>query len=554
MGNGGYNEKVNSYMSSILISFLKIKEFESFFKIRRKGNLSRIFSSIIERMEKNNSILPKVENFKKLKNKENKKIEDLPINEILEFILETLHEELNENKKEENNNMIFNSYDEYIKNYNEYNKSIIQKLFFGFYKYKVTCKKCKKEIKQFDKFTIKYFDLTEKENSIIDLIKNNNEKIIKTLQCQQCNKSYEYKIIDHANIEFPDILIINFNKIEKCNIKDYKSNLKIGKENYNLICFIAKVPYLYYLNEKNQKKDVKYDVFYLKNNNWYVYIIDKEKYEFFDGIKRINVNPLIAFYQKDKNKLKDCYYNLSSILNDKKDILEQINEHIIECDKFDNYYIINNNWYNKILKIFESEENYKNNTYLINENNFIKINELNNIDYIDKYKVFKERINIIEDGSFKAEDEIAEKDSNIKYPKNFMLIKEDSFNNFLDDLEIKKDNYKKCLYQIKFWENHVFIKEKNDKGEIRIFVCSFIDNIFKVFVFLNYNSEEIFKEEIKNYICNKGGLEYYYLKRNIEIKNFEKQKIINEENNEIGFLIKVEKLIKNKNHEYYTKY
>jgi len=358
MGNGGYNEKVNSYMSSILISFLKIKEFESFFKIRRKGNLSRIFSSIIERMEKNNSILPKVEDFKKLKNKENKKIEDLPINEILEYILETLHEELNENKKEENNNMIFNSYDEYIKNYYEYNKSIIQKLFFGFYQYIVTCKKCKKEIKQFDKFTIKYFDLTEKENSIIDLIKNNNEKIIKTLQCQQCNKSYEYKIIDHANIEFPDILIINFNKIEKCNIKDYKSNLKIGKENYNLICFIAKVPYLCYLKEKNQKKDVKYDVFYLKNNNWYVYIIDKEKYEFFDGIKRINVNPLIAFYQKDKNKLKDCYYNLSSILNDKKDILEQINEHIIECDKFDNYYIINNNWYNKILKIFESEENY----------------------------------------------------------------------------------------------------------------------------------------------------------------------------------------------------
>ena len=48
MGNGGYNEKVNSYMSSILISFLKIKEFESFFKIRRKGNLSRRIDNLTQ--------------------------------------------------------------------------------------------------------------------------------------------------------------------------------------------------------------------------------------------------------------------------------------------------------------------------------------------------------------------------------------------------------------------------------------------------------------------------------------------------------------------------
>ena len=560
-------------MSSILISFLKIKEFESFFKIKRKGNLSKIFTSIIERMEKNDTIFSEVDKFKKLKNKKDKNVKDLPINEILEFILETLHEELNENKKEENTDMVFNSYDEYIKHYNEYNKSFIQKLFFGFYEYNVTCKKCEKEITQFDKFTIKYYDLTEREINIIDLIKENNEKIIKTLKCQKCNKSYEYKIIKHDVNEYPDILIINFNKIEKCIIKDYNNNLEIcntnqkniknpknnEKEeqelsnksenynynyNYNLICFIAKV------NEYNQEAQ-KYNVFYLKNTKWYIYKIDNEQHKIIDNIKRIKANPLIAFYQKDKNKLKDCYYNLTSILDDKKDILKQINEHIIEYDTFDNYYIINNNWYNKILKIFESEDNYKNDEYLINENNLIKINELNTIDYMDKYKVFKERNNIFEDKSFNV-DEIQVKDSEIKYPKDFMLIKENIFNNFLDDLEvINKDSYKNYLYQIKLGENLVFIKVKNnteeiknDKKEITIFVCSFVENIFKVLVILNYNSEEIFKEELKNYISNKGGLEYYYLKRNLEKNNLNKQKIINEKNNEIGFLIKVEELIK----------
>ena len=250
MGNGGYDRKVNSYMSSILISFLKMKEFESFFKIKRKGNLSKIFTSVIERMEKNDTIFSEVDKFKELKNKKDKNIKDLPINEILEFILETLHEELNENKKEENTNMIFDSFNLFIENYNEYNKSIIQKLFFGFYKYIVTCQKCEKTINKFDKFTIKYFDLTEREINIIDLIKNNNEEIIKTLKCQKCNKSYEYKIKGHDIKKLPDILIINFNKIEKCIIKDYKNNLEIGKDNYNLICFIAKV------NEYNQNAEI----------------------------------------------------------------------------------------------------------------------------------------------------------------------------------------------------------------------------------------------------------------------------------------------------------
>ena len=58
---------------------------------------------------------------------------------------------------------------------------------------------------------------------------------------------------------------------------------------------------------------------------------------------------------------------------------------------------------------------------------------------------------------------------------------------------------------------------------------------------INY-IEELFNKEAEKYISNRGGLEFFYLKNKLNFEKDNKQKIIDENGNEIGFLINIEEM------------
>ena len=85
-------------------------------------------------------------------------------------------------------------------------------------------------------------------------------------------------------------------------------------------------------------------------------------------------------------------------------------------------------------------------------------------------------------------------------------------------------------------ENYLFVKENNK--EI-IYVYYLNENNFEIAAILNYNQKTTFIDEMKKYIYNRGGLEYYYYKRSIKLELNKKQKIINREKDEIGYLVNI---------------
>ena len=143
------DKRISNQISSVLLSFSKIKELANALNSNNKGNLSGFLDSFIK---DHNDLESKIEEFKQI----------LPrnfnynIDNLIKYIIETLHSEFN--KKNNNTNWLdeFNkkdknpSYEEFLKCYKENNDSIIQQLFFGI-----------------------------------------KEKISKCCECEECDKNYE---------------------------------------------------------------------------------------------------------------------------------------------------------------------------------------------------------------------------------------------------------------------------------------------------------------------------------------------------------------------------
>jgi hypothetical protein len=164
----------------------------------------------------------------------------------------------------------------------------------------------------------------------------------------------------------------------------------------------------------------------LENGKWYIYKI-KENQKLLitnNKIESINVNPLVVFYQKTKDPLFEKYYKLLTLLlEDESKIIEAVNGHLIPEIKDENYYLVDANWYNKIKKIFENNEQYNDNSFKINSiKNRTNILKLHEEKYIEIYKLFKERERLFKDKNlFKIDFKEV---NDIKYPNNFFIVKE----------------------------------------------------------------------------------------------------------------------------------
>ena len=528
------DKRISNQISSVLLSFSKIKELEKALNSNNKGNLSGFLDSFIK---DHNDLDSKIEEFKQI----------LPrnfnynIDNLIKYIIETLHSEFN--KKNNNTNWLdeFNkkdknpSYEEFLKCYKENNDSIIQKLFFGV-KEKITkcceCEECNKnyEITKLEKIV----ELQENKSNvdIRDLFKRLKNLKMPEFICQKCKNRPTPHLINTNIINLPEILIIYLVKRNDNCIVDYYLQCEFMKEQYNLICFISNK------NENNQP-DEQSNVFYQENGNWFVYKIKENRSIPIRDIFKIRGNPLIVFYQKDKTLFNKYYNHISLLLNDQNNILELSSEHIIPEIDYENYYLLNKDWFNKIIKIYEPENIYSNDKDIINS-----IKKVTNVNKTKiKISEFNERIKIIGDeNKFKTVDgsiSFSEKEE-LKYPTNFVLIKENILNDLLKELKISNISHKKYLYPVKFGENLIFIKNNKQESGETIYVCFLNENVLQVGMILIYKEKKYFNKEIRKFISNKGGLEYYYQERKLKVNiNNIPQKIIDREDDNIGFLINI---------------
>ena len=530
------DKRISNQISSVLLSFSKIKELAKALNSNNKGNLSGFLDSFIK---DHNDLESKIEEFKQI----------LPrnfnynIDNLIKYIIETLHSEFN--KKNNNTNWLdeFNkkdknpSYEEFLKCYKENNDSIIQKLFFGV-KEKITkcceCEECNKnyEITKLEKIV----ELQENKSNvdIRDLFKRLKNLKMPEFICQKCKNRPTPHLINTNIINLPEILIIYLVKRNDNCIVDYYLQCEFMKEQYNLICFISNK------NENNQL-DEQNNVFYKENGNWFVYKIKENRNIPIRDIKKIHGNPLIVFYQKDTTLFNKYYNHISLLLNDQKNILELASEHIIPEIDYENYYLLNKDWFNKIIKIYEPENIYSNDKDIINS-----IKKVTNVNKTKiKISEFNERIKIIGDeNKFKIVDGSVSLDSNsenkLNYPANFVLIKENILNDLLKELKISNISHKKYLYPVKFGENLIFIKNNKQESGETIYVCFLNENVLQVGIILVYKEKKYFNKEIRKFISNKGGLEYYYQERKLKVNiNNIPQKIIDREDDNIGFLINI---------------
>ena len=560
--------KSSDYIPALLISLTKIKEFREYFTSKKDfGKLSKIFKSLID----DNLLDGIVLEFNKFMNQYNtnsKKL--LDINNIILFILNKLHEETNELKNDSNNdnddndtslldinNPNYNEdsiYNEFLKYYS-YNKSCIQDLFFREDESISICSKCKKTFYNFNIEKQLHFDIINyKKNDeleLLDLIKEKQEKFIQKNFCINCKQKND--ILNIINFKkLPEIFIISFDNISKYHTINYYLNLNISNEAYVLICII--------INKNELNEDVtNYNVFYKNNKKWLIYDTNNKETRNVENIKLISQNPLVCYYQKKITYvnifINDLYDKLKSLFSELNVLQEKIKKHISNAKNWEKYYIINKKWFNKLIKIFENDDAYNDDNFVIE--NFDSINNVNNMNINQKKKLdelFIHRIKILENENLFIPEFDINQETRIKYPQNFVLIPEKYLNEFLQefDIDININSISKYLYDILIGENYLFIKDNENINTYFVgYNLLFLINIEKIFIFYN---EKYFEKEINKYIKDKGLINYYE-ERNIDeyqpIQNIydkEQEKIgqfISLINN--GTMIQLNKFFLNKN-------
>ena len=550
MGASGSTKKIihnSEYIHALLISFTKIKEFNEYFKYQKeKQNLSKIFYSLIDSNLLDGMVLEFNEYIKKFYPNE---IQELNLNQILDFILTQLHEENNKLKEKKSNNNINNNLNidntneiELYNNFKKYyliNESIIQDLFFREDEFISICSACKTKLYKFTIEKTLHFDMIkyikeQKNLQLIDLIKNKEEKHKINLLCNQCNKITNHLCITNFK-KLPEIFIISFDNINTKKITDYYLNMEIANEKYILIGIIIN-------KDENNNDVINYNLLYKDKysiNNWFIYDTEKKEKRKINDIKKICQNPLVLFYQKKITHIKiflnKIYTQLNFLFKGIISLEEKINKHINNKYNFEKYYLVNKLWFIKISKILENNDIYNNNSILFESFNDINnIHNLNNEQLKNLYEIItKERITEI-NNIFFPEFEL-NKESDINYPKDFVLINEKDLNTFLDEINIEIKNKEKILYEILFGEDYTFIKDNNENNVYFVtYNLMFFFNVEKIFKF---NDKKYFEREINFYIKNKG-LEAYYEERNLDI-DLSIQNIIDKEGDNIGTLINV---------------
>ena len=353
-----------------------------------------------------------------------------------------------------------------------------------------------------------------------------NEEILKNLKIGEEEYNGKnvclYKVSDNIfQVKLKDNIVINITNEDKKQIISFKEAFS-------------------YITSKN--KD---------NNNDYDNSINNKNSE--DGqnteVEEIKSN-------KKENILINYYYEgLCLFFKQQKNIIEKIKNPINKENEFDDFLILNKKWFNKFTKIFEKEEIYQNdNITLESINEITNVQGLGNNELSEKMEIFQKRKDNLNDANlFKVEyeDKKDKKENDIIYPKEFIIIEVKSFLNLLlNNFKLGlKDELENNIYKMILGEQFLYVQDNKNRNTY--FACSNNNNIFyNVELVLKYNDDKTFLEELKNYIQNKNGLDYYLKERNINFNGNKTQKIFGKDKKEIGSIINInynEKPIVNEN-------
>ena len=499
--------EIKKILSSLILSFSQIDTFRQIFYSKNlKGELCQIFSDLI-----NNNSLDKIDNYiDKIKEKFEKKEKDIVESNIAEKIINFLYEEL---KKE-----LINQ---------EENDKLINELFNGQFEL-ISTQNNSKEIKKIP--LIFTFDLSKLNTKEFKIICEDNkyylcvDRIIKS----QINKSILKDYPEYDKFEayyMPEIFFIYNININDNSLKFYRT-IEINEIPYELIFFILDI-------------DNKVKKYFNVNNIWYRLNSDGNKIETIKNIKSIYGTPKLIIYQK-RNEYIQNFLNKKDIFTKENNlILDEMNLHIIPEHKYGNYYLLNKSMISELIKALNDTKELKE-------------------------TIYKKAQKIIKDNNL-LEVETEKKENKLNHPKNFVIMSENSYVKFLEesneDYSVSKqtvisnnsqyyftDDINKKIYKIKFGENLAFIKIESENQEI-IYICEYNKNegIFDIIIYINYSQKGLFDNDVEKYISNRGGLEYFYIKKKLNLEKNKQQIIKDDEGNDIGILINIVDMSKHLN-------
>ena len=483
------DQETNKILSSLIFSLAQIDSFRKYiYEKNFSGEICKIFSEIVHK-----NCFNKIDEY--VKNIIHKfKVNNLDKNNIAKIIINYFLKELSKEIKDEEKTDI-----------------IIQTLFNGIFEFNYGYQKDNKRLS-----LILSFDLDDFKTQDYKIDVNNVQYI--SLE-NILSKHFKSKLLN----DFP--AYNNFQVIQMSEIIFiYNINIKNNLLLYYLKMDIYNYPYemVYFVLEKDD--DNGEQKFFKVNNIWYKY---RTKYNTIDNIQDIKVNlgtPRMICYQKNKNLIQSFLNSKDIFIMEQRRILEIMKQHIIPEHEYKNYYLLNKNLLNDFISILNK-----------NNSDDIKYNE---------GQITLNNLNLLEHGTKNN------KNVNINFPINFWIMKDDLFKSFLDiATRNKNDEYKKVNnngveekkpYLIKFGENHAFIKIKKSNKET-IYVVGYDENEekFEAVIIMQYDEIGLFDDDLKKYISNRGGLEYLYIKKNLNFNMDEIQNIHNEKGEKIGIFINI---------------
>ena len=323
----------------------------------------------------------------------------------------------------------------------------------------------------------------------------------------------------------PEIFFI-YNINIKDNLLKFYRSFEINEIPYELIFFILDI-------------DNKVKKYFNVNNIWYRLNSDDNKIETIKNIKSIYGTPKLIIYQK-RNEYIQNFLNKKDIFTKENNlILDEMNLHIIPEHKYGNYYLLNKSMISELIKALNDTK------------------ELKETIYKKAQKIIKDK-NLLE-------VETEKKENKLNHPKNFVIMSENSYVKFLEesneDYSVSKqtvisnnsqydfiDDINKKIFKIKFGENLAFIKIESENQEI-IYICEYNKNegIFDIIIYINYSQKGLFDNDVEKYISNRGGLEYFYIKKKLNLEKNKQQIIKDDEGNDIGILINIVDMSKHLN-------
>jgi len=449
----------NNYWEAIFSSFIKLKNFSENFKEKKKtiNQDSPIYNILYNIFTYNKDKHECIQEFKNIiRSKHNNEQLTNP-KKLFNFFIDSIHEELKEINNQESlipcieymndDKRAYELYMEYVK----YDRSIIQKNFFGTKKITIICQSCKSIFYVYDYLKFIPLDLQNIQGMIkIEyLYKNIQREFIKNMFCRNCNKIKNFKI-KITIIEKPETLIFFLYNYNNNVFVDF--DYKFGND-YFLKSFVMRHDDSNILNKlfcQDNKKFVSYgrekDKFYKFENDQIKYVENKE-------IVKGNGNPYILFYKIEKDKKDEEINDIKNGINaicDSKEPLPSNN-------KFKNKKSIRISSIQFECKIERKSENKKNISKSVNDNNSVLSGLIN---YQNESNTSEIIINNNSKANLNGLDNINE---NTDFNSNTIIYNNQSIsisNSIKNSIHSNKINQNNLIY--KSMNDNIFINKSNN--------------------------------------------------------------------------------------------